>query len=725
MMHRILLSVLLFLPFSCTENEKIYHTGDDKKCESIDITSEMEKTLEEELVVYYDDIMEDSLQISYFDFINYLRRIWGISEIRQVKGKPNFENIEGKTVIWITTSQEGKLAGNTNIGNGFLLKKINIRNNKAFLIYAPDSINLSYALYAFLEKLGIRFFHPVDEFVPEFQDIYLPQKLNYEVSSPFITRGIHLHLLHPIEYFNSFNVAGEENFSEAKKFIDWLVKTGQNYIQWSVLKTLDFSNWIEHAKRIVDYAHLRGIKVGAEIQLLGISSLQNSYVLAESMDNWQDQINKKIDFLMQIPWDNIEIAFGEFLAGDPQAVIDMLNYIADYMANKYPKTSVSVVNHVGNYPHLWINYNNKTVFYYHLPKFTDLRIINNVHTVFFFDLFRNWGGYNHPNFHLQKDYIMELLPSRLVRYKPESAYWASADIDVPAFLPEYIYSRWIDIYGLVKEISEEGLPMLEGHILFSSGHEWAYWLTDYLTAKMLWEPRKNFDYFIEYYSTVYGNCSGDMKVSLLEFIDLQTKYLFDNKLIPYISGEDLYDDIGYLVRIETHPKRVQFEELLTSSKEEIRTFESNVLKKLGEMADKIGPIESKVRKLCDVSDQLLKPWCMEILDGVKIIRLRALHSLNLYEAIISSIVMQNYTKFFREAVKIKEEARNVIENREKSYRFAAQRYIGSFMNPTIYPFGYLKQAHTLCFWVRQEAQAKLVTQNRSKPNFLELPTCIE
>ena len=72
-----------------------------------------------------------------------------------------------------------------------------------------------------------------------------------------------------------------------------------------------------------------------------------------------------------------------------------------------------------------------------------------------------------------------MLPTgRRVKYHPESAYWISADVDVPLFLPEFLYSRWLDVHNLVSEARQNGLPPLYGHLMFSSGHEWGYWLTE-------------------------------------------------------------------------------------------------------------------------------------------------------------------------------------------------------------------------------------------------------
>ncbi len=102
-------------------------------------------------------------------------------------------------------------------------------------------------------------------------------------------------------------------------------------------------------------------------------------------------------------------------------------------------------------------YNGETVFYYQLPQFASAALGQTVHTLSFFDVYRDWATYAHPNFHLQHDYIFQELPTRRVKYFPESAYWISADIDVPLFLPMTLVARWNDIHGLVTEASARGL----------------------------------------------------------------------------------------------------------------------------------------------------------------------------------------------------------------------------------------------------------------------------
>ena len=120
-----------------------------------------------------------------------------------------------------------------------------------------------------------------------------------------------------------------------------------------------------------------------------------------------------------------------------------LSHATSQLATTNPSVQVNVQNHVGNYSQLWVPYDGQTVFYYQLPQFSDPRLGMSVHTLFFFDLYRDWGMYAEPDFHFQHDFLLkELGASRRVNYFPESAYWVTADISVArTFLLEYVVAR--------------------------------------------------------------------------------------------------------------------------------------------------------------------------------------------------------------------------------------------------------------------------------------------
>jgi hypothetical protein len=314
-----------------------------------------------------------------------------------------------------------------------------------------------------------------------------------------------------------------------------------------------------------------------------------------------------------------------------------------------------------------------------------------------------------------------------MRYFPESAYWASADVDIPVFLPSYIYARWLDIHQLAAETRARSLPNIEGHVLFTSGHEWGYWMTDYLTAKMALAPERELDDLLGDYGAIYGSCADTARATLRKFIDLQNTYLYDQRLSGYVSGEDLHDDLGAIAGFTTHPVRLPFEALLEKSAEERGAFEREVIAELEEFAAQIEPILEDTRAMCRGASADVAPFCRELEDGVEIVGLRVTHSAELYRAVLEALEAngEQSRAYYDRALATAEKAKAVVARRERSYRFDAPRLVDGYENPTIYKFGYLRQAHTLCFWRRPQEQALQVIEKRSAKSVLELPTCLE
>ncbi|MFN7133507.1 MAG: hypothetical protein ACK4N5_15630, partial [Myxococcales bacterium] len=381
---------------------------------------------------------------------------------------------------------------------------------------------------------------------------------------------------------------------------------------------------------------------------------------------------------------------------------------------------------VGNYPNLYLQHDGKTVYFYHLPAYADRRLINNVHTVYLFDLYREGGMYAHENFHHQREYLFSQLPHRKVRYLPESAYWCSSDIDVPAFLPEYLNSRWIDIHNLHRDTRAKGLPPLEGHVMFSSGHEWGYWLTDYLAAKMMWEPEKQLSQFVRHYAGAFGACESRVTSLLTDFIALQTEYLFEKKLVAYLSGEDQHVDFGSHTGFITHPPRPPFIDVLRKNSEELRAFEQTDIAALETVDRRASELLKGVQEVCASAPAQAKSWCAELEDGVEIIALRMRHTALLYRAIVASARRSaDAERFLTESDAVVEQAKQVVTRRAAHYRFPLERLTGAYENPTVYKFGYLRQAHTLCMWTRRRLEAAEVMRTRNPPDWLALPSCLE
>ncbi len=654
------------------------------------------------------------------DVSSYLGTMWSGS-YPAADSAPDFSK---KLTIWVSTSAEARAAADFTATDGYAIVRLDPPGGTRVLVVANDSKNLAFGAYALLEELGARFFHPKDEVVPVVSHPVVPWTLHVTRAPAFQKRGLQLHTLHPIEYFHTFNEPSADHFADAKRFVDWLVKTGQNYFQWAELATVDFAAWQPYAQSIVDYAHSRGVRVGAMIQVWGGASLQNNFVLVTSANGWQPQMDAGLDKIMQISWDAIELALGEFVSADPQEVIDWLNEAVQHVLSAHPNVEVDVQNHVGNYSNLYVQYQGQTVYYYHLPQFADARLGQTVHTLSLFDVYRDWATYAHPDFHFQHDYILKELPTRRVSYFPESAYWISADVDVPLFLPEFLQARWNDVHGLVDETKQLGLPPLEGHLMFSSGHEWGYWLTDYLTAKMLWEPDQPLSYFVDHYATAFGSCGADIGQALGAMIDLQNHYLFDERLLPYLQGENATVDEGYLLGYETHPKRVPFETVLAMSPGDRADFETNVVAEVEAFAAAVEPLEDAVAARCrGTAAGSVASFCDELWDGFEIDRLRASQSAALYRAILDLAAGGDGKADLARAKSFTSLAGQVVARREPHYRFPLHDLVDAYPNASAYAFGYLRPAHTLCYFTRQEMQVESLMEEGTPATVSSLPGC--
>jgi hypothetical protein len=672
----------------------------------------------------YIDAADSLLDPVRTDLASYLETMWG-GPVPVSNTAPDGSR---RVSIWISSSTAAASTLGTSVPDGYAIRRIDAGGKTTLLVFAPDPADLAAGAYALLEELGARFFHPKQELVPHLGAPRLPHAIDVWRHPMAATRGLQPHTLHPIEYFATFMVPSDANLADAKRFVDWLVKTGQNYMQWPLLSTVEWSTWAPYASSILQYAHSRGVQIGAQPEVWLGGALQHNYVLVRDMNGWAAEMRAGIDELMELPWDRIALALGEFTSTDPQMVIDWLDYATGYISSKYPAVRVDVQNHVGNYAQLWVPYDGQTFFYYHLFGFCDLRLGQSVHTLSIFDLYRDWATYAHPDFHLQHDYLLsELASSRRAGYFPEAAYWISADIDVPAFLPETLYSRWLDIHTLSQEIAQQGLPPLDHHIEFVSGHEWGYWLTDYLVAKMLWQPDAPLDTFLQDYTSAFGNCAGDVGAALSSYISLQTAFLFDQRLLPYIQGENETVDLGYLAGLETHPKRVEFEQLMTMTGAQRTELEVSVVQALESFAAQSQPIEDAIAARCRGSDATLAPWCEELQDGITIVTLRAQHAATLYRAMLDYVRGDagDAASLVAQAGQITTQAAAVVARRESQYRFELDRVTGQYQNPTIYGFGYLRQAHTLCYWHRREQQVTFILQNGVAEGQSSLPSCAD
>lgn len=130
-------------------------------------------------------------------------------------------------------------------------------------------MGIVYGLYGFLqEKLGFRFYHPKNTYIPEYTHWTLPGEFTFTGKPRFDKRGFHLHTMHPMELTEQLHSSMDGTaIDDVKEYIDWLVRTGQNVMQFWLLRTVDRATWTSYATEYVNYAKSRGVLVGTVISL--------------------------------------------------------------------------------------------------------------------------------------------------------------------------------------------------------------------------------------------------------------------------------------------------------------------------------------------------------------------------------------------------------------------------------------------------------------------------
>ncbi|MFL5321120.1 MAG: hypothetical protein ACJ790_15780, partial [Myxococcaceae bacterium] len=379
--------------------------------------------------------------------------------------------------------------------------------DERYVVHGGGALGAQYGLTHVLEAYGFRFLNPYRPHVPEKLNLISEAGLNEDHAPEMTLRGIGPHTLHPIEAYFDIWEPGEENLKGARTILDWVVKNRGNYLQFAGLDNIQrdpaaAAAWADHVKQILDEAHARGMKIGINVELFGASNLQKAFDLIDTADDPPDvqaQIESRMKVLLDLPFDVVNLSFGEFSSITPERFIARVNDVYAACQKLRPGVELSATVHVGK--NTTVTYDGKTFIYYFLVKYVDPHIIPWVHSVMFYNLFEDTGGaYESNDFNEHKDYLQERIrANQRVAYFPESAYWVAFDNCVPSYLPLYVRSRWLDLH----ELKKAGTPLAE-YVEFSSGWEWGYWQQDVAALRMGYSLPDRYEDFAEQFYAPYG-----------------------------------------------------------------------------------------------------------------------------------------------------------------------------------------------------------------------------
>ena len=591
-------------------------------------------------------------------------------------------------------------------------------SGEGYAIRGGTALGAQHGLFRALGGLGFGFFHPHQTVVPRTLPASLPPSLVGEIVEPEVARrGLHLHILHPIEPYYAFWEPGERNLEDARKMINWGIAIGANYFQWTALDNIlepsAGAAWREHTGAILDYIHQRGATAGVGIQLFGASNLQHAYDLVDDPDGDAGvQMDERYPPILDgLSWDHVSLSFGEFLGEDPESFIASTNLAYQELGEHAPGISMSGTIHVGAEQR--VDYMDENLIYYFLVKYADPAIVPWVHTVMYYNLFEDAGGaYHHEDFAEHRQFLFDRIAAgQPVGYHPETAYWVAFDNSVPTYTPVYMRSRWLDL----DRIDVEAGPLPE-HIVFSTGWEWGYWQNDAVAFRESVVRSPSWQQAIEGMFAPLGEAGADLSTAAIAAAELEHRMLIENRLAAYLAGRDAHIDLGDAGGIIGAPDRPSFAEVSELSAAERDVFSSDVVGRLGGFAGGLDEIAAEL----STSDAADSPFGREMVDGLEVTAARARFMAAAYRAAVAAGAAVDPEPALADMEAAFDRGRAIIDRRHAAlFSPEPERLLRGGLTQTLYQFGYLKQTEEMCYWERERAQILNLARGES----LSVPAC--
>ncbi|MCB9232419.1 MAG: hypothetical protein H6581_12190 [Bacteroidia bacterium] len=594
-------------------------------------------------------------------------------------------------------------------------------NQRIIFLSAANPHAVAAGIYGLMQELlGFQFYHPRETYIPDLREWPLPDKFEFAGRPRFDKMGFHLHTQHPLELTRPLlDVKETKGLEEVKEYIDWLARNGQNYFEFNLLEGISHEQWPQHAKEFVDYAHKRGILAGVDISLHMIQ--QKSWMLYQmplkSFLSKEKQVKKNLDWLLQADWDvlNMEFSTTEFTGGNKAKKVELQLQILEYLAERSKQVKLMGRKHVVKESTELDGKKNEEA----VPELNDKQkeLDSNrgvmPHTVMFYSLQdENAPVYGNENLTHMLDMIKDQKKEREVWYYPESAYWVTFDNSVPMFLTPYLSARLQDIL-LVDSL---GVP---GHLTFSSGWEWGYWLFDWSIARWSWEytwngDKQPLDPWM--YPPQMTREVADVRL-WREVVELQEKYLKEKNLMGYMVAQTITDEVKGKFNLHLAPRPViPYREMYRGDigDDTLRLLRNQVIPALKEFSEKSADLARKLEDRKSAWPKKLQPLVDEWVDGIKITGLRALHRYYVLNYILRKN-LELHSKgtdpvaakeFLGKARQTRLLALGLVRRREAAYRYPLERLARKGKEPTAYHFGYLYPVTNLHFWEREEMQAQ-------------------
>lgn len=585
-------------------------------------------------------------------------------------------------------------------------------NDKVILrLETPTVVGIANGLYGLLqEKLGFRFFHPREMILGDLATWPLPDTWTFSAAPVFDKKGFHLHTQHPLELTQYLHdhTQGEEGLSRIYEYIDWLARNGQNFFEFCLLEDIDMKKWPEYARQFTDYAHARGILCSVDLSLHMFQ--QKAFKLfrfpPKSLRPFKKQIDRRLAALMRANWDfvNMEFSLAEFVGGMESLRSRLRQHVVDRLRTTYPEVKLLGRQHVvkpedeigGSGGHDAVHDTTE-------PHRGVL-----VHTVMGYGV--EWDKapvYESENLNHMLDVLHGQKTVRETWFYPESAYWITFDNSIPLFFLPYLQARLDDIQYMEK-------AEIPGHVTFSSGWEWGYWLIDWSIARWSWNYDFNGKPEEKTAVSTFELLVKDRPMLLDVFREMVThemKYLVEEEGMKYMTASTMTDELPKGINKQFLPRPDFTYKWLRHE------ASASQLDSVEQVLHVLENVRRGYRLLQLKLDSLILPTdpapVMEIFLATKMTALRAQHRKEVFDYLIGqrrADLSENPKEARRPNLKraefFRSEGVKIVRLMERRYRYPANWIAGRHPSYTAYTFGYLWPTHDLFFWEREEKQAE-------------------
>ena len=278
---------------------------------------------------------------------------------------------------------------------------------------------------------------------------------------------------------------------------------------------------------------------------------------------------------------------------------------------------------------------------------------------------------------------------------------------------------------------------VNGHLTFTSGWEWGYWLIDWSIARWSWEYRDSQSVRQSNSLSPLLDILPDPRLRPMwqEALRLQNLYLKELDLMRFMAAATPFSELPHPFDIQFQPTpEFHYSQLLRSATpQEVAMKLGRPISDLEKYARSMGNLSQKMEMViadsykAGTADALMRQaLTRELTRALAVTALRASHRAMTLRALSARVSERagdygndkgKSTAWLTNARLARYKALDLVKLQESGYRYSLSLVARRRNGITAYPFGYLYPASRLFFWEREEEQVK---HGRFDPLFMNL-----